>query len=43
MASVADWLDIRHALFYSACCYAIIGIFVLWWAGDAAGEEITPN
>jgi len=43
MAAVADWIDIRHALLYSACCYAVIGMFVLWWAGDAAGEEISPT
>lgn len=43
MAGVVDWLDLRHALLYSACCYAVIGIFVLWWAGDAAGKEISPN
>ncbi len=43
MAGVADWLDLRHALLYSACCYAVIGIFVLWWAGDAAGQEISPK
>ncbi len=42
MAAIADWIDLRHALLYSACCYAVIGIFVLWWAGDAAGEEISP-
>ena len=43
MAAVADWIDIRHALLYSSCCYAFIGIIVLWWAGDAAGEEISPT
>ena len=42
MAAVADWIDIRHALLYSSCCYAAIGIIVLWWAGDAAGEEVSP-
>jgi len=43
MAAVADWIDIRHALLYSACCYAVIGFAVLWWAGDAAGEEVSPT
>ena len=43
MAGLADWFGIRQALFYSACCYAVIGLFVLWWVGDAAGEELLPD
>ncbi len=40
MAALADWIQIRPALLAAAIAYAIIGCFVLIWAGKAAGEEI---
>ena len=40
MAALADWIEIRPALLAAAIAYAIIGCFVLLWAGKAAGEEI---
>jgi hypothetical protein len=40
MAALADWIQIRPALLTAAIAYAVIGCFVLLWAGKAAGEEI---
>ena len=42
MASVADWIGIRDALLTAAGAYALIGLWVLVWAGKAAGEELSP-
>jgi hypothetical protein len=38
MGWMTDLFSLRQVLLGSAACYAAIGCFVLYWAGDAAGE-----